>query len=116
MRDGHVVFNLNIALSRRSHLTLPLPLAGEGWGGGLSPHIGLAESPPHPALRADLSPQAGRGESNSSFRGASKTRTRNLEIPRCAIAHLRSGPSDHPGMTVASDAMLRQRYTRNSFA
>src|SRR5262245_41814323 len=24
----------------------------------------------------------------------------NLEIPRCAIAHLRSGPSDHPGMTV----------------
>src|SRR5882672_8715092 len=26
-----------------------------------------------------------------SFRGASKTRTRNLEIPRCAIAHLRSG-------------------------
>src|SRR5947207_4950300 len=28
-----------------------------------------------------------------------KHRTRNLEIPRCAIAHLRSGPSDHPGMT-----------------
>src|ERR1017187_10220900 len=24
----------------------------------------------------------------------------NLEIPRCAIAHLRSGPSDHPGMTI----------------
>src|SRR5206468_573507 len=23
----------------------------------------------------------------------------NLEIPRCAIAHLRSGPSDHAGMT-----------------
>src|SRR6478752_26097 len=23
----------------------------------------------------------------------------NLEIPRCAIAHLRPGPSDHPGMT-----------------
>src|ERR1700722_9680956 len=23
----------------------------------------------------------------------------NLEIPRCAIAHLRSGSSDHPGMT-----------------
>jgi hypothetical protein len=36
----------------------------------------------------------------TSFRGASKTRTRNLEIPRCAIAHLRSGPSDHPGMTI----------------
>src|ERR1700732_996558 len=28
-------------------------------------------------------------------------RARNLEIPRCAIAHLRSGPSDHPGMTEA---------------
>src|SRR2546430_5270332 len=28
-----------------------------------------------------------------------RTRTRNLEIPRCAIAHLRRGPSDHPGMT-----------------
>src|SRR5712691_171431 len=43
----------------------------------------------------------------SSFRGDAKHRTmvrncapENLEIPRCAIAHLRSGPSDHPGMTV----------------
>ena len=42
----------------------------------------------------------------SSFRGDAKHRTRvrncapeNLEIPRCAIAHLRPGPSDHPGMT-----------------
>ena len=43
---------------------------------------------------------------NSSFRGASETSepqmcnctSGNLEIPRCAIAHLRSGPSDHPGM------------------
>src|SRR5215472_4849167 len=35
----------------------------------------------------------------SSFRGDAKHRTRNLEIPRCAIAHLWSGPSDHPGMT-----------------
>src|SRR5712664_243034 len=42
----------------------------------------------------------------SSFRGDAKHRTgmcdctsENLEIPRCAIAHLRSGPSDHPGMT-----------------
>jgi len=34
-----------------------------------------------------------------SFRGEAKHRTRNLEIPRCAIAHLRSGPADHPGMT-----------------
>src|SRR6266478_9723266 len=34
-----------------------------------------------------------------SFRAGAKHRTRNLEIPRCAIAHLRSGPSDHPGMT-----------------
>src|SRR3981189_80049 len=35
----------------------------------------------------------------SSSRGASKMRIRDLEIPRCGIAHLRSGPSDHPGMT-----------------
>src|SRR5215207_2658661 len=35
----------------------------------------------------------------SSFRGDAKHRTRNLEISRCAIAHLRSGPTDHPGMT-----------------
>src|SRR5439155_9198854 len=33
-------------------------------------------------------------------------RTRNLEIPRCAIAHLRSGPSDSPGMT--RSGLLRQ--------
>jgi len=38
--------------------------------------------------------------SRMSFRGDAKHRTRNLEIPRCAIAHLWSGPSDHPGMTV----------------
>src|SRR5712691_3511345 len=31
--------------------------------------------------------------------GRALARTRNDEIPRCAIAHLRSGPSDHPGMT-----------------
>src|ERR1700737_4649144 len=40
-------------------------------------------------------------DSLSSFRGDAKRRTRNLEIPRCAIAHLRSGPSDHPGMTTS---------------
>jgi hypothetical protein len=36
-----------------------------------------------------------------SFRGDAKHRTRNLEIPRCVIAHLRSGPADHPGMTAS---------------
>src|SRR6266702_2333224 len=34
-------------------------------------------------------------------------RTRNLEIPRCAIAHLRSGPSDHPGMTARTKLRAR---------
>src|SRR5258706_7341558 len=34
-----------------------------------------------------------------SCRGMSKTRTRNLEIPRCAIAHLRFDASHRPGMT-----------------
>ena len=36
-----------------------------------------------------------------SFRGDAKHRIRNLEIPRCAIAHLRSGAAHHPGMTQA---------------
>jgi hypothetical protein len=34
-----------------------------------------------------------------SFRGDATHRTRNLEIPRCAIAHLWPAPSAHPGMT-----------------
>src|SRR5947199_7158544 len=42
-----------------------------------------------------------------SFRGDAKHRSRNLEIPRCAIAHLRSGLSDHPGMTCGESAALR---------
>src|SRR6266567_9470248 len=37
--------------------------------------------------------------------------TRNLEIPRCAIAHLKSGPSDHPGMT--KDGLLRRFRLRS---
>ena len=37
---------------------------------------------------------------HGSHSGARVARTRNLEIPQCAIAHLRSGPSDHPGMTI----------------
>jgi len=37
-------------------------LRGEGWGEELYPRAKCVESPPHPALRADLSPQAGRGE------------------------------------------------------
>jgi hypothetical protein len=46
-----------------------------------------------------------------SFRGDAKHRARNLEIPRCAIAHLRSGPSDHPGMT--KGGLLRRFAPRN---
>jgi hypothetical protein len=49
-----------------------------------------------------------------SFRGAAKTRTRNLEIPRCAIAHLWSGPSDHPGMTMINRRFVRHRRCRRS--
>jgi hypothetical protein len=39
---------------------------------------------------------APRNDAELSFRGDAKYRTRNLEIPRCAIAHLRSDPSDIP--------------------
>src|SRR5712664_3608039 len=49
-----------------------------------------------------------------SFRGDAKHRTRNLEIPRCAIAHLRSGPADHPGMT-ASGLLRRFRLRSLSY-
>src|SRR5438128_2549818 len=40
------------------------------------------------------------GKIYTSFRGDAQHRTRNLEIPRCAIAHLRSGsyaPSRNDG-------------------
>jgi len=64
-------------------------------------------------------------EQTPSFRGDAKHRTRNLEIPRCAIAHLRSGPADHPGMTVsglhviaseAKQSILALRGTMDCFA
>src|SRR6266702_1975683 len=42
--------------------------------------------------------------------GASKTRTRTLEIPRCATAHRRSGPSNHPGMTAMDCRNIRRKY------
>jgi hypothetical protein len=43
-----------------------------------------------------------------SFRGDAEHRTRNLEIPRCAIAHLRSGagaPSRNDGVWIASGSL-----------
>src|SRR5450756_1553855 len=49
-----------------------------------------------------------------SFRGDAKHRTRNLEIPRCAIAHLRSGPSDHPGMTQSLPRSLHNDESKKS--
>jgi len=48
----------------------------------------------------------------SSFRGDAQHRTRNLELPRCAIAHLRSGPADHPGMTTETSISLGQILDR----
>ena len=55
-------------------------------------------------------------EQTPSFRGDAKHRTRNLEIPRCAIAHLRSGPADHPGMTVSGLlSEVIHRATKNAW-
>src|SRR2546430_8608968 len=55
------------------------------------------------ALRASLHGVGGTGEESPraapSFRGDAKRRTRNPEIPRCAIAHLRFASSTRPGMT-----------------
>src|ERR1700738_4601225 len=53
---------------------------------------------------------------NCCHSGARKARTRNLEIPRCAIAHLRSGPSDHPGMTELPLKVLLQTSESKAFA
>src|SRR6266403_1214504 len=47
-----------------------------------------------------------------SFRGDAKHRARNLEIPRCAIAHLRPGanaPSRNDGLWTAFLAMTTNR-------
>jgi tripartite-type tricarboxylate transporter receptor subunit TctC len=51
-------------------------LRGEGWGEGGFRSIRPLERPPHPALRADLSPQAGRG----GARGASAIISRAVKI------------------------------------
>src|SRR6185437_13220649 len=58
----------------REQTALPRPacgrLRGEGWGEGLSPRTEFVETPPHPRLWRDLSPQAGRGEGESAARAA----------------------------------------------
>src|ERR1700719_3333054 len=43
-----------------------------------------------------------------------RERTRNLQIPRCAIAHLRSGPSDHPGMTKTKKGEITMSTTTHA--
>ena len=47
-----------------------------------------------------------------SFRGDAKHRTRNLEIPRCAIAHLRFASATRPGMTAKGPADVLRSVTR----
>jgi len=53
-----------------------------------------------PSLRGEKR----RSNPKPSFRGDAKHRTRNLEIPRCASAHLRSGanaPSRNDGFSIS---------------
>src|SRR5580692_841888 len=45
-----------------------------------------------------------------SFRDGPKDQTRNLEIPRCAIAHLRFDASHRPGMTKHKPQPLNQPW------
>src|SRR5581483_1808891 len=92
-------------------------LRGEGWGEGLCPQFGrqeYAETPPHPALRADLSPQAGRGEKRS--RGMSGLR--KLLLHRLArldgvvtLVELDVGPRHHRAMR---DVVLQLHAMRKS--
>src|ERR1700737_4310263 len=85
--------------------------ANEGCGSPRWPPISPRWRMRWPPFRSATWGRSRRPRNNStlSFRGAK--RTRNLEIPRCAIAHLRSGPSDHPGMT-ATQSLLHQRTRR----
>src|SRR5882724_8533808 len=63
----------------------------EGWGEGGSPQARLADNPPHPALtRADLSPQAGRGDTNSGasvYRPASAPAVCPRTPPRIRVSN-----------------------------
>src|SRR5262249_23719444 len=71
----------------------------------------MKRSPPNCASRKRSC--APRPQRNNSLRHSGASRSdelwsapcapENLEIPRCAIAHPRSGPSDHPGMTPSSE-------------
>src|ERR1700722_11482028 len=56
-------------------------------------------------------PGAGSGEclGGPSFRGYAKHRARNLEVPRCAIAHLRSGASARSRNDEAPSARMLER-------
>jgi hypothetical protein len=58
-------------------------------------------------------------EQTPSFRGDAKHRTRNLEIPRCAIAHLRSGadaPSRNDGVRIALRGPSSCAHSRDPLA
>src|SRR3984893_10369347 len=78
-----------------------LPTTGlvGGCGIGLSLLVdAIVELSPayRPSLRGAL---ATKQSSDPSFRDGPKDQTRNLEIPRCAVAHLRFDASHRPGMT-----------------
>src|SRR3984893_14916021 len=51
-----------VSRSPRGGLSLPLPLAGEGWGGGSLRMGTRGESPPPPRVARHPPPQAGEGE------------------------------------------------------
>src|SRR5271170_4512210 len=105
---------------------LPLPARGERVGvRGRLNESELAEKPPHPALRADLSPQAGRGERiqppfsatviqrviSSDPKNSVETRCTPAASPvPCATATIRSQRRDKAKPTAARiepSAMLR---------
>ncbi|PDT65933.1 hypothetical protein CO683_29625 [Bradyrhizobium ottawaense] len=55
----------------RARDALPLPLAGEGWGGGVSATgHSLGGESPHPALRADLPRKRERLDTRDGLRSA----------------------------------------------
>src|SRR6202163_2495826 len=87
--------------NERSRPLLPRPACGERVGvRGTLNRLGLAESPPHPALRADLSPQAGRGEGKLTDRPSQTSSIASSHpspgIPVQRAEHLPSLPCPAP--------------------
>jgi hypothetical protein len=109
----------------------PKRSAGFGWGGAAAIavedfQIEIAENPPHPALRADLSPQAGRGDRGTSV-GTRRTGLNGDLVPlakgrprpvleRQPIKPERNRDAADEGGIILADQYRRCRFFRSELA